>query len=216
MVSEDSRFPPERVAERLARIDALLAQVSLDEEKEVMEEEIPEVQPRSAAQKCSLRASKASSVPDSSVRTSCGAAGATMATGAPSHTRSTNWQMKGGTFRGPLPIGEVCTAQNTVVIPSSARLCFFPLWCYYSGFGPDSAEIVESLRARLGKVVVVLGVMQRQALWFRQCSTLSSFCSAVLVSVLTCPSLCADRCPVFCGQFAVQFLDKDVVVPVVQ
>ena len=33
-------LPPERVAERLARIDALLAQVSLDEE----EEEIPEVQ----------------------------------------------------------------------------------------------------------------------------------------------------------------------------
>ena len=51
--------------------------------------------------------------------------------------------------------------------------CFSPLWCYYSGFGPDSAEIVESLRAGLGKVVVVLGVMQRQALWFRQCSTLS-------------------------------------------
>ena len=38
-------LPPERVAERLARIDALLAQVSLDEEEEeVMEEEIPEVQ----------------------------------------------------------------------------------------------------------------------------------------------------------------------------
>ena len=38
-------LPLERVAERLARIDALLAQVSLDEEEvEVMEEEIPEVQ----------------------------------------------------------------------------------------------------------------------------------------------------------------------------
>ena len=39
-------LPPERVAERLARIDALPAQVSLDEEdEEAMEEEIPEVQP---------------------------------------------------------------------------------------------------------------------------------------------------------------------------
>ena len=36
------QLPPERVAERLARIDALLAQVSLDEEE--VEEEIPEVQ----------------------------------------------------------------------------------------------------------------------------------------------------------------------------
>ena len=39
-------LPPERLTERLARIDARLAQVSLDEEEEeeVMEEEIPEVQ----------------------------------------------------------------------------------------------------------------------------------------------------------------------------
>ena len=44
VVSEDSRFLRERVAERLARIDALLAQVS-EEEEEVGEEEIPEVQP---------------------------------------------------------------------------------------------------------------------------------------------------------------------------
>ena len=45
VVSEGQPLPPERVAERLARIDALLTQVSLDEEEEVMEEEIPEVQP---------------------------------------------------------------------------------------------------------------------------------------------------------------------------
>ena len=178
-------LPPERVAERLARIDALLAQVSLDEE-EVMEEEIPEVQP-----------SRFQGVfrPRRLCRTSCGAAGATMATGAPSHTRSTSWQMKGATFLGLLPVGEVCTAQNTVVIPQVlliSKVVLFPSWCYYRVFDPDSAEIVESLRAGLDKVVVVLGVMQRQTLWFRQCSTLSSFCSAVLVSVFTCPSLCAD------------------------
>ena len=68
---------------------------------------------RRRSQKCSLRASKASSVPDGS----CGGAGATMATGAPSHTRSTSWQMKGGTFLGLPQSGEVCTVLNTVVIP---------------------------------------------------------------------------------------------------
>ena len=75
--------------------------------------------------------------------------------------------MKGGTFLGLLPIGEVCRCC------SSARLCFSPLWCYY-------AEFVESLRAGLGKVVVVLGVMQRQAPWFRQCSTLRVSAVALL------------------------------------
>ena len=72
---------------------------------------------RRRSQKCSLRASKASSVPDSSARTSCGGAGATMATDAPSHMRSTNWQMKGGAFLGLPQNGEVCTVLNTIVIP---------------------------------------------------------------------------------------------------
>ena len=45
----------------------------------------------------------------------------------------------------------------------------------------------------------------------------SSFCSCSSWAwMLTCPSLCNDRCPVFCGQSAVQFLNLVVVVPVVQ
>ena len=38
-------LPPERVAERLARIDAFLAQVSLDEEEDVMEDLDLDAQP---------------------------------------------------------------------------------------------------------------------------------------------------------------------------
>ena len=61
----------------------------------------------------------------------------------------------------------------------------------------------------LGKVVVVLGVMQRQALWFRQCSTLSSFLQLrFLGKDVDVPVVVQRQVPGFCGQSAVQFFGQ--------
>ena len=66
--------------------------------------------------------------------------------------------MKGGTFLGLLPIGEVCTAQNTVVIPQ------VPL---------------------ISKVVLFPVVVLQQRFWSRQCRNRGvSACTGVIQTVL--------------------------------